>query len=78
MLPPAFSCIGLTDESASCVIATVKEQGKSAQEDNEEITSHWYTYEQALAIMTDPKVRTGARAQLLVLLWLAMEGMKVF
>ena len=78
VLPPAFSCIGLTDESASCVIATVKEQGKSAQEDNEEITSHWYTYEQALAIMTDPKVRTGARAQLLVLLWLAMEGMKVF
>ena len=43
VLPPAFSCIGLTDESASCVIATVKEQGKSAQEDNEEITSHWYT-----------------------------------
>ena len=78
VLPPAFSCIGLTDESASCVIATVKEQGKSEQEDNEEITSHWYTYEQALAIMTDPKVRTGARAQLLVLLWLAMEGMKVF
>ena len=77
VLPPAFSCIGLTDETAACVIATVKEQGASSQEDNEEITSRWYTYEQALAIMTDPKVRTGARAQLLVLLWLAHEGIKV-
>ena len=77
VLPPAFSCIGLTDETAACVIATVKDQVESAQEDNEEITSRWYSYEQALAIMTDPQVRTGARAQLLVLLWLAQEGVKV-
>ena len=77
VLPPAFSCIGLTDETASCVIATIKEQGETAQEENEEITSRWYSYEQALAIMTDPKVRTGARAQLLVLLWLEHEGVRV-
>ena len=77
VLPPAFSCIGLTDETAACVIATIREQGETALEDNEEITSRWYTYEQALAIMTDPKVRTGARAQLLVLLWLASEGVRV-
>ena len=77
VLPPAFSCIGLTDETAACVIATVKGQTETAQEDNEEITSRWYSYEQALAIMTDPKVRTGARAQLLVLLWLASQGVKV-
>ena len=74
VLPPAFSCIGLTDETAACVIATVKGQEETAQEENEEITSRWYSYEQAMAIMMDPKVRTGARAQLLVLLWLAMEG----
>ena len=77
-LPPGFSCIGLTDETACCVIATVKGQVESSQEDNEEITSRWYSYEQALAIMTDPQVKTGARAQLLVLLWLASQGMKVF
>ncbi len=78
VLPPAFSCIGLTDETASCVIATVTEQGQTAQEENEEITSRWYSYGEALAIMTDPKVKTGARAQLLVLLWLAMEGVRIF
>ena len=78
VLPPAFSCIGLTDESASCVIATVKEETASAQEENEEITSRWYSYGEALAIMTDPDVKTGARAQLLVLLWLAMEGVRIF
>ena len=78
VLPPAFSCIGLTDETAACAIVTVREQGQPAQEENEEITSRWYSYEQALAIMTDPKVRTGARAQLLVLLWLAMEGVRIF
>lgn len=77
VLPPAFSCIGLTDETACCVIATVKGQTDTAQEDNEEITSRWYSYEQALAIMTDPQVKTGARAQLLVLLWLAQERMRV-
>ena len=77
VLPPAFSCIGLTDETACCAIVTVKGQADTAQEDNEEITSRWYSYEQALAIMTDPQVKTGARAQLLVLLWLAQEGMKV-
>ena len=77
ILPPAFSCIGLTDETAACAIVTVKSQGETAQEENEEITSQWYSYEEALAIMTDPGVRTGARAQLLVLLWLAREGMKV-
>ena len=77
VLPPAFSCIGLTDETAACAIVTVREQGGSEQEENEEITSRWYSYEQALAIMTDPQVRTGARAQLLVLFWLAQEGMKV-
>ena len=77
VLPPAFSCIGLTDETAACAIVTVREQGGSEQEENEEITSRWYSYEQALAIMTDPKVRTGARAQLLVLLWLASQGVKV-
>ncbi|MBQ9061087.1 MAG: NUDIX hydrolase [Firmicutes bacterium] len=77
VLPPAFSCIGLTDETAACAIVTVRQQGETAQEENEEITSRWYSYEQALAIMTDPKVRTGARAQLLVLFWLAQEGMKV-
>ena len=78
VLPPAFSCIGLTDETASCVIATVTEQGQTAQEENEEITSRWYSYGEALAIMTDPKVKTGARAQLMVLLWLAMEGVRIF
>ena len=71
VLPPAFSCIGLTDETAACAIVTVRQQGETAQEENEEITSRWYSYEQALAIMTDPKVRTGARAQLLVLFALA-------
>lgn len=78
VLPKAFSCIGLTDETASCVIATVKAQEESAQEENEEITSRWYSYGEALAIMTDENVKTGARAQLLVLLWLAMEGVKIF
>ena len=78
VLPPAFSCIGLTDETAACVIATVKGQEETAQEENEEITSRWYSYGEALAIMTDPKVKTGARAQLLVLLWLAMEGVRIF
>ena len=78
VLPPAFSCIGLTDETASCVIAKVTEQGQTAQEENEEITSRWYSYGEALAIMTDPKVKTGARAQLMVLLWLAMEGVRIF
>ena len=45
VLPPAFSCIGLTDETAACAIATVKSQGESKQEENEDITSQWYSYE---------------------------------
>lgn len=77
VLPPSFSCIGLTDEAACAAIATVKGRTESEQEENEEITSRWYSYEEALAIMTDPKVKTGARAQLLVLLWLSMQGFSV-
>ena len=49
VLPPAFSCIGLTDETAACAIVTVREQVGSEQEENEEITSRWYSYEQAKA-----------------------------
>ena len=77
ILPPAFSCIGLTDESASAVFVTVKGRGETAQEENEEITSDWYSYDEAIRIMTDPKVRTGARAQLMVLMWLALKGYPV-
>ena len=77
ILPPAYSCIGLTDEAACAAIATVKGFTEPMQEDNEEITSRWYSYEEAMRIMTDPQVRTGARAQLMVLLWLAQEGVKV-
>ena len=77
ILPAAFSCIGLTDESACAAIAMVKEVLEPDQEENEEISSAWYTYEEALEIVMDPKTRIGARAQLLVLLWLAREGVTV-
>lgn len=77
ILPAAFSCIGLTDESACAAIAVVKEVLEPEQEENEEISSAWYTYEEALEIVMDPKTRIGARAQLLVLLWLAREGVAV-
>lgn len=74
ILPPAFSCIGLTDETACAAIVTVKDRVGTELEDNEEITSEWYSYDEAYRIMTDPDVRTGARAQLLVMMWLASQG----
>ena len=77
ILPPTYSCIGLTDEAACAAIATVKGRTETAQEENEEITSKWYSYEEAYNIMTSPGVKTGARAQLLVLMWLATQGFEV-
>ena len=78
VLPPTFSCIGLTDETACAAVAYVSRQTESDQEENEEITSKWYSYEEAFRMMTDPKIKTGARAQLLVLLWLAGQGFEIF
>ena len=77
VLPRTFSCIGLTDETACAAVAVIQSQGESSPEENEDITSAWYSYEDALKIMTDPDVRTGARSQLLVLLWLAQQGLKI-
>ena len=78
VLPPTFSCIGLTDETACAAIAFVSGQTEAEQEENEDITSAWYSYEQAFDIMTSPDVKTGARAQLLVLMWLACNGFEIF
>ena len=78
ILPKTFSCIGLTDETACAAIATVSGKTETDQEENEEITSRWYTYDEAYAIMTDPDVKTGARAQLMTLMWLASQGYDVF
>ena len=78
IFPPTFSCIGLTDETASVAIATVAGFEDPEQEENEEITSAWYTYEEALEIMTSPETKTGARAQMLVLAWLMHEGLDIF
>lgn len=77
ILPPTFSCIGLTDEAACAAIAMVTDQEEPEQEENEEITSSWHTYDEVYEIMTTPGVKTGARAQLLCLLWLAKEGFPV-
>ena len=78
IFPPTFSCIGLSDETASVAIATVTGFTETEQEENEEITSAWYTYEEALQIMTSPGTKTGARAQMLVLAWLMHEGIDIF
>ena len=78
ILPKTFSCIGLTDETACAAIATVSGKTETDQEENEEVTSRWYTYDEAYAIMTDPDVKTGARAQLMTLMWLASQGYDVF
>ena len=78
ILPKTFSCIGLTDETACAAIATVKGRTDTDQEENEEITSRWYSYDEAYEIMTDPDVKTGARAQLMTLMWLASQGYDIF
>ena len=77
ILPPSFSCIGLTDEAACAAIAIVTDQEEPEQEENEEISSQWYSYDEVFEIMTAPDVKTGARAQLLCLLWLSKEGYPV-
>ncbi|MGI6211555.1 MAG: NUDIX hydrolase [Anaerovoracaceae bacterium] len=78
ILPAAFSCIGLTDEQVAASVVTVKPgRVEPKLEEAEDISSEWYSYEEAYRLVMDPQAKIGVRAQLLVLLWLASEGMNV-
>ncbi|MGI6737254.1 MAG: NUDIX hydrolase [Anaerovoracaceae bacterium] len=78
LLPATFSSIGLTDERVATAIVTVRgAQQEQHLEENEEITSAWYSYEEARRIVTDPQTRIGARSAFLTMLWLEHEGVSV-
>ncbi len=73
LFPATYSSAGLTDERVASAIVTVGAHGETALEASEDIESRWYSYEEALRLVQDPRTAVSNRTQLIVMLWVTAE-----
>jgi len=66
-LRSSYNAPGLSNESSTCVLATIAGEIRKSDSDFEEIRAHWYTKQEVKALLKNEKM--SARAQLFCFAW---------